>query len=132
VICLNVLEHVNNDMQGLRNMHAVLKKGGRAIVLVPEGPGIYGSLDKVLGHYRRYSMEELRQKMQEIGFRVERVIPFNRISRPGWYMNAKLLQKEEISPFQLRMFDRMVWLWRRIDGMIPWNPTSIIGIGVKE
>jgi SAM-dependent methyltransferase len=132
VVCLNVLEHVSNDLQGLRNMHSVLKSGGRAVILVPEGPGIYGTLDKVLGHYRRYSTEELRSKMQQIGFRVERIIEFNRISRPGWYLNAKILKKDEISPFQLKAFDRLVWLWRRIDGFLPWNPTSIIGIGVKD
>jgi SAM-dependent methyltransferase len=131
VICLNVLEHVGDDLQGLRNLHAVLRSGGRAIVLVPEGPQIYGSLDKVLGHHRRYSREELTRKMEECGFRVEQVIDFNRVSRPGWFIVGKLLRREVISPFQLKLFDRMVWLWRKIDKTLPWNPTSIIGIAVK-
>jgi hypothetical protein len=29
------------------------------------------------------------------------------------------------------VFDRMVWLWRRIDKAVPWRPVSIIAIGVK-
>jgi glycosyltransferase involved in cell wall biosynthesis len=132
IVCLNVLEHVNDDMQGLRNMYASLKSGGRAIILVPEGPGIYGKLDEVLGHYRRYTHDELRQKLQQVGFRVENILNFNRISRPGWYVNGKLLQKDIISPVQLKMFDRLVWLWRRLDTHLPWSSTSIIGVAVKQ
>jgi hypothetical protein len=32
---------------------------------------------------------------------------------------------------QMKLFDKMVWLWRKIDRYLPWPPTSIIGIGVK-
>jgi len=51
-------------------------------VLVPHGQEIYGTLDKVLGHYRRYSGPELQAKMEQAGFRVIRILGFNRISRP--------------------------------------------------
>jgi hypothetical protein len=34
--------------------------------------------------------------------------------------------------FQLLVFDRLVPLWRRIDKSLPWPPTSIIGIGVRD
>ena len=132
IVCLNVLEHVNDDMQGLRNMYQALKPGGRALVLVPQGQGIYGTLDEVLGHYRRYSQEELQAKMQQVGFRVENIVSFNRAARPGWYMTGKVLKRDIISPLQLKMFDRLVWLWRRVDNMLPWPSASIIGVAVKE
>lgn len=132
VVCLNVLEHIENDVQGLRNIHSVLRKGGRAVVLVPEGMGLYGTLDKVLGHYRRYSKEELRQRFEKVGFRVEKILEFNRISRPGWYLTGRLFKRNTINAFQLRTFDRLVWLWRKIDHRLPWSPTSIIAIGVRE
>jgi 2-polyprenyl-3-methyl-5-hydroxy-6-metoxy-1,4-benzoquinol methylase len=131
VVCLNVLEHVPDDRTGLKNILSSLEPGGRAIILVPEGMSVYGTLDKVLGHCRRYSEQELRTKMTEAGFVVERVLKFNRVTRPGWFVNGRILKKEVFSPFQLRVFDNLVWLWRRIDGMLPWNPVSIIGIGVK-
>jgi len=82
VVCLNVLEHVEDDMHGLRNIHSALKPGGRAIILVPHGQEIFGTLDVALGHYRRYSHAELKEKMEKAGFRVERILDFNRISRP--------------------------------------------------
>jgi SAM-dependent methyltransferase len=132
IVCLNVLEHVKDDMQSLRNMHAALVPGGRAIVLVPHGQEIFGTLDEVLGHYRRYSHQELRDKMEQVGFRVERILEFNRISRPGWYVTGRILKKTSLSPLQLKVFDRLVWLWRRIDAHLPWPPTSIIAIAVKQ
>ena len=132
VVCLNVLEHVEAEMTSLRNIHSALQPGGRAIILVPHDQRIFGSLDTALGHFRRYSHAELRQRMEQAGFRVERILDFNRISRPAWYVNGRLLKRTTISRFQLGVFDRMVWLWRRIDGLLPWPPTSIIAIGVKE
>ncbi len=132
VICLNVLEHVEDDDAGLRNIHSALRPGGLAIVLVPEGQGIYGTLDEALGHYRRYSHLELRLKMEKAGFRVNRILDFNRISRPGWYVAGRVLKRTSLGRFQMKIFDRFVWLWRRLDPILPWPPTSIIAIAEKE
>ena len=132
VVCLNVVEHVEDDLAALRHLHSTLVPGGRAIVLVPQDQKLFGSLDKALGHYRRYGQEQLRLRMEEAGFRVERILSFNRISRPGWYITGKILKRRTISPFQLWLFDRLVWLWRRIDRHLPWPATSIIAIGAKH
>ena len=132
VVCLNVLEHVEDDLAGLANIHGALAPGGRAVVLVPHGKEIFGSVDKALGHYRRYDAAQLRAKMEQAGFRVERILEFNRISRPGWYWVGRLRKRPTISPIQVRLFDRLVWLWRRLDRWLPWPPTSIIAVGVKE
>jgi glycosyltransferase involved in cell wall biosynthesis len=131
VVCLNVLEHVEDDLAGLRNIYSALEPGGRAIVLVPQDQSIYGTLDKVLGHFRRYSETELRDRMTATGFRVEQVLRFNRITRPGWYVNGRILRREEFGRFQLRAFDILVPVWKAIDRFIPWKSVSIIGIGVK-
>ncbi|MCL6508452.1 MAG: class I SAM-dependent methyltransferase, partial [Bryobacteraceae bacterium] len=131
VVCLNVLEHIEDDLTGLKNLHGALVPGGRAIVLVPQGPEIYGTLDASLGHYRRYLRSELQARMTEAGFRLERLIEFNRAARPGWYLNGRLLRRSTISPLQLRIFDRLVWLWKRVDPFLPWPPTSLIAIGLK-
>jgi glycosyltransferase involved in cell wall biosynthesis/phospholipid N-methyltransferase len=131
VLCLNVLEHVEDDRAGLLNMFSVLRPGGRAIVLVPEGMSIYGTLDEVLGHCRRYSEEELRGKFADAGFHVETVIHFNRPTRPAWFVNGRILKRRRFSRFQVLVFDRLVWFWRKIDRLLPWKPTSIIAVGVR-
>jgi len=132
VICLNVLEHVEDDLQGLRNIHSVLRPGGRGIILVPNGPELFSTLDTVLGHCRRYTPQELRQKMEASGLQVEQILDFNRVSRPGWILNGRLLKRTTLGRLQLKLFDRLVWLWRRIDRLLPWGPASIIAIGVKQ
>ena len=129
VICLNVLEHIEDDLGALRNIHNLLEQGGRAIILVPCGQSIYNSLDEELGHFRRYSEDQLRERMTQAGFDVETVLRFNRASRPGWWFNGTIRKKRTISRLQLRNFDRLVWLLRRIDHYLPWQQTSVIAIG---
>jgi glycosyltransferase involved in cell wall biosynthesis len=132
VVCLNVLEHIKDDLGALRSIHAALHDGGRAVILVPEGQSIFGSLDEELGHWRRYSEDQLCLRMVAAGFAVEAMLRFNRISRPGWWLNGKVLKRRTISRFQLKSFDRMVWFLRRIDAHLPWSPTSIIAVGRKQ
>ena len=132
VICLNVVEHVADDQLALDNIASTLAEGGRAIVLVPQGQSIYGTLDEVLGHYRRYSERDLGAKMEQAGLRLEKIIRFNRVTRPAWFINGRIFKKRGFGRFQLWAFDRMVWLWRRIDGWLPWNPVSIIAVGIKQ
>ena len=132
VVCLNVLEHVGDDMQGLQNIRSVLKPGGRAIVLVPHDQRIFGTLDTALGHYRRYSHDELRKKMETMGFEVEKIIDFNRISRPAWYVSGRILKRDALDVRQMKLFDKLVWLWKPLDKVLPWPPTSIIAVGRKS
>jgi len=132
VVCLNVLEHVEDDLLGLRNIHSALKPGGRAIILVPHGQEVFGSLDVALGHHRRYKHAELQERMEATGFEVDRILEFNRVSRPGWFVAGRILKRNTLSPLQMKIFDRLVWLWRRIDAHLPWSPTSIIAIGIKK
>jgi glycosyltransferase involved in cell wall biosynthesis len=132
VVCLNVLEHIEDDLTGLRNIHRLLRPQGRAVVLVPHGQEIYGAMDVALGHYRRYSEAELREKMESAGFEVEKVIAFNHVARPAWYISGKILKRRTPGRRSVRWFDRFVWLWRRIDSHLPWSSMSLIAIGVKK
>lgn len=132
VVCLNVLEHVDDDRAGFRNLYEVLETGGRAVVLVPQGMGLYGTLDEVLGHYRRYTRAELGARMREAGFEVEQIFDFNRLTRIGWWLNGRLLRRRSFGRFQLAVFDRMVWLWKRLERVLPWSGVSLIAVGRKR
>jgi glycosyltransferase involved in cell wall biosynthesis/protein-L-isoaspartate O-methyltransferase len=129
VVCLNVVEHVKDDLEALRNIFSALRPGGRAVILVPQDQKAYGTLDEVLGHYRRYSEAQLRERMEAAGFEVELVLHFNRVTRPGWRINGQLLKRRSFSRFQLRIFDTLVPLWRRIDHWFPWPAVSVIAVG---
>lgn len=132
VICLNVLEHIQNDVESLINIRSCLRPNGAAIILVPQGPQAFGAMDEVLEHKRRYTAEELRTKMAAAGLRVERMITFNRITWPGWYLNSRILRRRTLSRLQLRLFDMLVPVWRRIDTHLPWPATSLIAIGTVD
>ncbi|MEO8372457.1 MAG: glycosyltransferase [Candidatus Solibacter sp.] len=129
VVCLNVVEHVEDDLGALRNIYSALQPGGCAVILVPQDQKAYGTLDQVLGHYRRYSEAQLRARMEEAGFQVERILHFNRVTRPGWRFNGQVLKRTSFSRFQLRVFDSLVPLWRRIDRFFPWPAVSVIAVG---
>jgi glycosyltransferase involved in cell wall biosynthesis len=131
VVCLNMLEHVDDDLACARNMYDVLAGNGRAIVLVPQGPDLFGTLDEVLGHRRRYTRESLQDVLERAGFMVETMIGFNRVSWPAWYAAGKLLRRSRLNRGLLRIFDASVFLWRRIDRVLPLPPISLIAIARK-
>jgi glycosyltransferase involved in cell wall biosynthesis len=131
VVCLNVLEHIADDLQALRNIHSALVTGGQVVILVPADPNLYGSLDQVLGHRKRYTRSVLKSRLEEAGFVLRHMIDFNHISRPGWFMTGRILKSARISSRALGAFDRLVWLWRRTDRLLPWGPTSIIAVAQK-
>ena len=128
VICLNVVEHLENDVSALRNIRGSLQKNGRAIILVPNGPGLYGSLDRVLGHYRRYTQEQLREVCEQAGFRVEKILKFNRIGAPGWWWNGRVLKKTTFGFWQIKLLNTLLPVVRPIDRFLPFPHLSWIMI----
>src|ERR1700682_2530026 len=55
VFALNVIEHIENDLQAIQNAKSLLRANGKLVVLVPAGEWLFNSLDRELGHYKRYS-----------------------------------------------------------------------------
>src|SRR5580700_3615661 len=55
VLCLNVLEYLDDPVAVLRRLGTALKPGGRLVVLTPNSPALFGSMDLAMGHKRRYS-----------------------------------------------------------------------------
>lgn len=132
VIMLNVLEHVADEHQALRNLYDALEPGGRCIILVPNHPRLYGSLDEALEHRERYDAEHLEKSLQSSGFRVDHLFDFNRFSVPGWWVNGKVMKKRTFSRWQIKIVDTLTPLMKKVDHFIPWEGLSVIGIGTKE
>ncbi|MBF6559427.1 MAG: glycosyltransferase [Candidatus Binataceae bacterium] len=128
VICLNVVEHVDDDRAALLNIKAALRPGGRAIVLVPNGPGLFGTLDEVLGHKRRYTEASLTELGRACGLLVVKVIPFNRSGCFAWWLNGKLLKRTHFGRFQVQMLNWLTPLFRRIEAHLPTPALSLIAL----
>jgi glycosyltransferase involved in cell wall biosynthesis len=128
-VCLNVLEHIEDDRQALRRLAATLAPGGRLILLVPAHQWLFGATDRAIHHYRRYEAADLRARMEEAGFRVERVSFFNRLGVLGWYLNSVLFQRKTVPGLQLRIQNLLVPLLRAEQALpLPFG-LSLIAIG---
>jgi SAM-dependent methyltransferase len=107
-VCLNVLEHIEDDCQALRNMASILDPGGRIVLIIPAFEALYGAIDRNLGHYRRYSSGSLRKLAVEAGLRVRKAHYMNSIGFFGWWANARIFKREAQSEGQIEFFDRRV------------------------
>ena len=67
---LNVLEHIDDDVGALRDIHRTLRANGRLLVYVPAFPVLFTSMDRLVGHLRRYTRPDLRAKVSAAGFDV--------------------------------------------------------------
>lgn len=132
VVCLNVVEHLEDDLAALRNIRNVLEPGGRAIILVPCGPQLYGTLDEVLGHCRRYTAEQLVEVSRRAGFLVEHVLKFNRPGVLGWWLNGKILRRRKFGLAQIGLLNLLTPLFRLTDPWLPLPPLSIIAVLKKD
>ena len=128
VICLNVIEHVEHDHIALTNLRNALVDGGTAVVLVPQGQWNFGTLDKVLGHQRRYSKKSLQQLAEGCGFKVKEILEFNRVGTPAWFLNGKILRRHTFGLFQIWMLDLVTPVFRRIDPFLPFPGLSLIAV----
>jgi SAM-dependent methyltransferase len=133
IVCSNVLEHVKNDDPVLKNFYNLLPIGGKLIILVPALRVLYNSLDRELGHFRRYNKEELLRKLAENGFRVCSLKYFNLFGILGWFVNGTLLRRRLLSARQIRIFNRMVPFFIWVEKVIPtfWGQ-SLIVVGEKD
>lgn len=131
VVCLNVLEHVADPLLALRNIHSALQPGGRLVLYVPQGQKLYSSLDEVLGHRVRYDRDMLAEELRSTGFELEHMRDLNHFGVPGWFLNGRLLKRRHFSRSQLKIFNMMVPMIRRIDSAVPGRGLGIIAVSRK-
>ncbi len=130
-LCLNVLEYLERPFDLLAALHDSLLAGGVLLVLVPQGPGLFAGIDRTLGHKRRFTVRELCALLEQAGFLVEQVHQLNKIGAPAWWLSGKLFGRRYISKVTLKLFDKTVWFWRRVDGLLPWRGLSLVAVARK-
>jgi SAM-dependent methyltransferase len=77
VTMFDVLEHIPDDARALQIVNRKLKPGGRIALSVPAYMWLWGQQDIVNQHYRRYTLGQLRRKLQAAHFSIERMTYFN-------------------------------------------------------
>jgi SAM-dependent methyltransferase len=116
VFSINMLEHIENDEQALKNIRSLLKRGGRLVLLVPAKKRAYTRLDRELGHFRRYEKEELMAKLTRNGYRVDTIHCFNIVGLVSWYVRDKVKRKNiHLKAHHIKLFDSIVPILRVIE-----------------
>src|SRR5919202_2389303 len=86
VVAMNVLEHIEDDVQALRDLARAVVPGGRIVLWVPAYMQLYGDFDRKVGHFRRYTPATIRAAVERAGLRVRRVRPVNFLGGVAWWI----------------------------------------------
>jgi len=131
VVCLNVLEHIEDDEAVLRNLFGVLPEQSRLVFLVPFNPKLTSEFDRQIGHFRRYAAGELEEKMRAAGFTVERQFFFNKIGVLAWWVGNTVSKQRTITSWQLKLYNLLTPIFRLIDPILPMSGLSTIVVARK-
>lgn len=130
-VLVNVLEHIEDDGEALRQICQMLEPGGRLVLWVPAHPGLYSSFDRLIGHYRRYRLRELRCELESAGFSVEEIKYANAVGAFAWWLTARMLRRDPTRGPGVKVFDRtVVPVVRRFESAVrPPFGQSIFAVG---
>ena len=132
VVCLNVLEHVERDMQALRSFYELLGPGGHLCLLVPAFPALFGTLDLNGPHFRRYTRRGLRTLLGAQRFEIVRMKYFNLFGVPGWWFCGKILRRPILPSGGLGLYEKLMPLFRLVEDWTgPPVGLSIIAVARK-
>jgi SAM-dependent methyltransferase len=112
VLSCNVFEHISDD--GLAFLHAseLLRPGGYLVLLLPAHAWLFGSMDRLAGHFRRYSAEDAKRKLKIAGLQQVALRYVNFVGALGWFVNNRLISHHQLSSpainGQIRLFDRFL------------------------
>jgi SAM-dependent methyltransferase len=80
--CLDVIEHLEDDVGALRELRRVVAAGGCLLVTVPAYQWLWSGHDEVNHHCRRYTRRSLQAVAERAGWRQERTSYFNSLLLP--------------------------------------------------
>ncbi len=118
IVCINVLEHIRDDIAALQKMEEILQPGGKLVLLVPAHSCLYGSGDRIDGHYRRYSKAFLRTILKQTRFSLLDMHYFNLVGAVGWWIFYRLLKREIHEEGQFGIMNRLLPVLRLLERVV--------------
>jgi hypothetical protein len=115
IYTVNVLEHIEDDERTLAQLFSRLKPGGRCFLYVPALQVLFSSMDRKIGHYRRYHKDNLLGMAARAGFVIDRA---EYADSMGFFVTLlyKLVGSKQgnLSPTAVRIYDRVVFPVSRV------------------
>ena len=111
VVCCNVIEHIEDDNRAVANLANALTPGGHLLILVPALQQLYGELDRLAGHHRRYDKPMMLKAFAGAPIEILELRYFNPIGGLAWWLNRfakhRTLDDDAVNA-QIRIFDKYV------------------------
>lgn len=108
VIYVNVLEHIRDDEMELRLVREILDLNGRVFIFVPALPQLYGRFDETIGHFRRYTKDDLENKCRRNGLDILKSTYFDLAGVIPWWVQFRLLKVRALKPEAVKFYDTYV------------------------
>jgi len=118
ILCMNLLEHIEDDLSALRTMRSILVPGGVIALLVPAHPSLYGAYDQADGHFRRYRKVELEDKLRRAGLLPGRLQHFNAVGAVGWWVKYKLVRSKIHGSTDFHLMNTLLPIVERLEGVL--------------
>jgi SAM-dependent methyltransferase len=107
-VYVNVLEHIEDDLNELKKTFDLLMPGGKLVVFSPALPGLYGSMDGLSKHFRRYSKTGLVQTIENAGFKVIHKEYFDFVGIVPYFFMYRLLKVRSIGGGGMFIYDHLI------------------------
>lgn len=119
VVMVDVLEHIEDDVEQVKKVASILKSSGSFVIVVPSHQFLYGERDSAVGHYRRYSKKQLVTLLEENGFSVQRARFWNMLGVLPYWISEKILHKplspsirnNEQKSFLSQCLHKVLFMW---------------------
>lgn len=109
IVALSVLEHIKNDDLALKNFRDILDPlWGNIILQLPAFHKLYGTLDEHYEHFRRYTRQEVIEKMSRAGLKIRYLIYFNSLGLFSWFFVGRLLRARKLNRAMVGFYDKIV------------------------
>jgi SAM-dependent methyltransferase len=133
LVTVNVLEHIADHEAFLREAHTAVVPGGHLLIFVPALPAIFGTLDTVFEHHRRYTKRSLGAVIRAAGWRPRRIGYMNFPGIAAWFVAGRVLRKKTIAANDAKLYDRLVvpWLSKLESVVEPPIGSNLIAIATK-
>jgi SAM-dependent methyltransferase len=90
----DVIEHIDDDVAALKEIHKALKPGGGILMMVPRHMFLLSAMDTTAHHKSRYSGAELWRNVRAVGFHMVRQLSFGMLMLPLQYFSRRVLMKK--------------------------------------
>ena len=137
IAILDVIEHIDEDVAGLRSLADKLKPGGRILITVPAFPFMWSAHDVVNHHKRRYTRRTLKALVRDAGLKLDLMSWFNSLlfpvaaaARLAGRVTGKEDSDDKLPPRPVNaVFEWIFGLERYALGRLPFPPgVSLVAI----